>query len=67
MKKSKQKICKMPGCNKEVFDSKSLFCGYHKKAGKELGKKAGAAAGGVAGLGMVAVKFIANSITNKKS
>ncbi|WP_434799310.1 hypothetical protein [Terrisporobacter vanillatitrophus] len=63
MKESKQKICKIPGCNKEVYDSKLLFCGEHERAFQEFKKIAGA----VGGVGMAALAFIAKSITNKKS
>jgi len=62
MKRSKQKICKMPGCNKEVYDSKLLFCGEHQRAFREFKKNAGA----VAGVGVAVVTFIAKSIINNK-
>ena len=64
MKESKQKICKMPRCNKEAYDSKSLFCGEHQREFNEFKQNAKNVAGGV---GMLALAFIAKSFMNKKS
>lgn len=67
MKKSKQKICKIPGCNKEVLKSKDLFCGYHEQKYQEFKKNAKIVAGAVGGVGMVVLNFINSYTTNKKS
>lgn len=41
MNKSKIKICKFPGCHKEVENEKSLFCGEHGREIKNNAKTAG--------------------------
>ena len=64
MKESKHNICKMPGCNKEVYDSNMLFCGEHQRAFREFKEKSRVAIGTV---GMAAVIFITKNIRNKKS
>lgn len=64
MKELKQKICKMPGCNKEVFDLKLLFCGEHQRAVEESIKKTGV---GLVAVGVAVLKFIVKSDINKKS
>lgn len=67
MKKSKKKVCKIPGCNKEVFDSKYLFCGYHQQEFQQFMKNAKIVLGGVGTVGLVVLNFINSYTTNKKS
>lgn len=64
MKESKQKICKVPGCNKEVFDSKLLLCGEHQRSFTGAIKKIGL---GIVGVGGVVLKIISDKDINKKS
>ncbi|ADG41034.1 MULTISPECIES: hypothetical protein [Leuconostoc] len=55
---SDEKVCKVPGCSKEVYNAKSFFCGEHKRSVKENGKKAlQTAVTVVAAVGVVAVKI----------
>ena len=61
MKKSKQKICKMQRCNKEAYDSNSLFCGAHQREFNEFNQNV---TGGVV---ILALAFIVKNFTNKKS
>lgn len=63
MKELKTKICRMPKCNKEIYDSKSFFCREHERAFREFLKKSGM---GIATLSMAAVAFITKSIMDKK-
>ncbi|MGY3743208.1 hypothetical protein [Leuconostoc inhae] len=37
---SHEKVCKVPGCSKEVYSKTSFFCGEHKRSIKENSKKA---------------------------
>lgn len=62
MKKLKQQICKMPGCNKEVYDSKSLFCGEHQRGFNEFIQNSKVVIGGV---GALALAFISKNFMNR--
>lgn len=37
---TKSKICKMPGCHKEIASKHGVFCLEHSRAAKDVGKKA---------------------------
>lgn len=55
MNENEVKICKFPGCKKEVHDTKSLFCLEHDRDIRDKGKKAGKAFAAVASVGLVII------------
>lgn len=60
----KLKMCKMPGCEKERYEPKMLFCGEHERKFKQfMSKSSKSILGGVATL---AVAFIAKVMADNK-
>ncbi|WP_066025449.1 hypothetical protein [Enterococcus mundtii] len=62
MGNSQLKLCKVPGCKKEIYANKSLFCGEHERKFREYRKTAGKS---TLGLSVIVIVFIAN--VKKKS
>ncbi|MDG2984615.1 hypothetical protein PSR33_00230 [Latilactobacillus curvatus] len=59
----KLKMCKMPGCEKERYEPKMLFCGEHERKFKQFVSKSSKSILGVATL---AVAFIAKVMADNK-
>lgn len=59
MKENEVKVCKIPGCKKEVHDNKSLFCLEHDRDIRDKGKKAGQALQALVAVAVVGVSFLA--------
>lgn len=64
MKESKQKLCKLPKCQKEIYDGKSLFCGEHERIFRDLRKKAAISTTAIT---LAAIAKVAKNTMNKKT
>ena len=56
MKKARRTKCLMPKCDKEVFDSKTKFCGEHKR--KVNDSKKWLAGGAVSVIGLMVASVV---------
>ena len=62
LSESKLEICKMPGCDKEPFDKRALFCGEHEREFKNFLSYAGK----VGPVAVSAALFVAKVVGRKK-
>lgn len=65
MGNSQLKLCKVPGCKKEIYVNKSLFCGEHERKFREYRKTAWKS--GIGGLSVIGLVFGFITDVKKKS